>query len=625
VSHTFQVDLRGIVDLLSHHLYGSPRVYVRELLQNAVDAISARTISARTIDDRTFNDRTINDRTINAPMIGDRGIDDGDVTIETPEITGDGTLRVHDNGIGLTEAQVHELLATIGRSSKRDELGFARHEFLGQFGIGLLSCFVVADRVEVRTRAADSPTVRWVGHADGRYEVSLPTDQRSDQGTTVILHPRRDTEQWLTRPTVTELARLYGSLLPVSIRIAGASDGAGSITEVPPWLSPDRARAVREFAHAHVGVEPFDTIELHVPEAGLVGLAYILPVPVNPIARGGHRVYLKRMLLAENATGLLPEWAFFARAVVDATELRPTANREALYEDSLLETVRESIGDQLRGWLVRLASSNPAKLDRFLQIHNLGVKAMALHDDAMLRLVEQSVRFETNVGPMTLAEFRARYGRLRYTATIDAFRQLAGLAAAQDVAVINAGYIYEADIIERLPLVDNSIRAERLDPAELATLFESLDPGVELGLRPFLAAAQRAMDPLGCEVVLRSFEPAGMAATYLLDRDASFRSELRETRDKADPLWAGVLDAFEADARDVRPQLVLNYRNPLVRRVSLLVDPAVIRVAVEALYGQALLLGYHPIRPADAALLNRSFLSLLERAVPGTDQPGGVA
>ena len=42
MSENFQVDLRGIVDLLSHHLYGSPRVYVRELLQNAVDAITAR-------------------------------------------------------------------------------------------------------------------------------------------------------------------------------------------------------------------------------------------------------------------------------------------------------------------------------------------------------------------------------------------------------------------------------------------------------------------------------------------------------------------------------------------------------------------------------------------------------
>ena len=115
-----------------------------ELLQNAVDAITAR--RAAEGDE--------------APAL---------VLIEPPAVTGDGTLRAHDTGIGLTEAQVHELLATIGRSSKRDELGFARHEFLGQFGIGLLSCFLVADAIEVLTRSAGAPTVRWVGYADGRY------------------------------------------------------------------------------------------------------------------------------------------------------------------------------------------------------------------------------------------------------------------------------------------------------------------------------------------------------------------------------------------------------------------------------------------------------------------------
>jgi len=597
VTHAFQVDLRGMVDLLSHHLYGSPRVYVRELLQNAVDAITARR-SAQPDE-----------------------ADQHEIRIEPPEVTGDGTLRVHDTGIGLTIAQVHELLATIGRSSKRDELGFARHEFLGQFGIGLLSCFVVADSVEVITRGADTPTVRWVGYADGRYEVSesrgaVPGGgieaQRAGQGTTVILRPRRDAEQWLTASMVTMLAKLYGSLLPVRVLV-----GEEVITQTPPWLADNRALALRAYAREYVGIDPFDIVDISVPEAGLVGAAFILPVASNPLAKGGHRVYLKRMLLSENATGLLPEWAFFARCVIDTSELRPTASREALYEDNLLETVRDAIGDQLRGWLVRLAARDPRRLAEFLDVHRLGVKALALHDDEMLRLVDQWLPLETNVGQLTLAEFRDRHGVLRYSPTLDEFRQLAGLAAAQNVALINGGYVYDTDIIERLPLVDNSIRVERLDPSDLATRFDALDPGLELSLRPFLAAAQRAMDPLGCEVVLRSYEPSGTAATYLVDRDAAFRGDLRRTRNQADPLWAGVLDAIDRGARDVRPQLVLNYRNPLVRRLTLLAAPELIGVSVEALYGQALLIGYHPIRPADAALLNRSFLGLLERAIPG--------
>lgn len=600
MNRTFQVDLRGVVDLLSHHLYGSPRVYVRELLQNAVDAITARRATEP-----------------GAPAV---------VRIEPSEITGDGTLRIHDSGIGLTEPQVHELLATIGRSSKRDELGFARNEFLGQFGIGLLSCFLVADEIRVLTRHADEPTVLWTGYADGRYSVRRSRTRRAEPGTTVTLVPRRDAEQWLIGPTVTELAWLYGSLLPVDITVAGTptTDGPAPWSPAAGATPAARRAGLLTYARQHLGFTPFDVIELSVPEAGLIGAAFVLPAPVNPAARPGHRVYLKQMLLADGVDGLLPEWAFFARCVVDATELRPTASREALYEDDLLESAREALGDQLRGWLVRLADDDSAGLAEFLHIHHLGVQALAMHDDEMLRLVEQWWPMETNAGRMTLAEFRERHGLVRYVASTDEFRQLSGVAAAQSLPVINAGYTYDSDLIERLPIMDSSILIERLEPTDLTTRFDAVDPGVELALRPFLTTAQRVLDRLGCEVVLRSYDPVSLPALYLVSRAAMFTGELDATREQVDEVWAGVLDAIAASGPPERPQLVLNHRNALVRRISTLGDTELVTLAVEALYGQSLLHGHHPIRPADAALLNNSFLGLLGRAVPGQGHEPGV-
>src|SRR5690606_14320956 len=147
----FQVALRGVVDLLARHLYSSPRVYLRELLQNAVDAITAR---------------------------GALGDTDGPARIVLRPLVGGG-LEVHDTGVGLTRDEAHELLATIGRSSKRDvELGTGREEFLGQFGIGLLSAFMVADEIELVSRSArpsvaggPAAPVRWRGRSDGRYEL----------------------------------------------------------------------------------------------------------------------------------------------------------------------------------------------------------------------------------------------------------------------------------------------------------------------------------------------------------------------------------------------------------------------------------------------------------------------
>ncbi|HEU4945862.1 MAG TPA: HSP90 family protein [Kribbella sp.] len=581
-TENFQVDLHGIVDLLSNHLYSSPRVYLRELLQNAVDAITARQA-----------------REPGAPARIDVQV-------------GPSGLSITDTGIGLHPDEVRELLATIGRSSKRDEIGFARDEFLGQFGIGLLSAFMVAAEIEVLTTPADGGTTVWTGAADGRYTV-VPVAERHDVGTTVTLAARRGAEQWVKPATVVELIRLFGALLPVEIRVDGerVTDGRA------PWEADGAQRRAELVGYAQdkLGFTPFDVIPLSSPAAGLTGVAFVLPFPANPAERATHRVYLKRMLLAEGVEGLLPDWAFFVRCVIDTSELRPTASREALFDDGQLEATREALGQQLRGWLVRLGTTDPQRLDKFLAIHQLGVKALALHDDEMMRLVSRWIRFETNLGRMTAAEILDRYGAIRYVASIEEFRQLGAVAAAQQLAVVNGGYTYDAELLERLPEVIHGASVSRFDPTELATTFDTLDPVDELALRPFVAKAQTALEPVGCEVVLRAFDPPSLPAIYLVDRSAHFATELRATRDRADALWSEVLEALDTP-EETRPQLVLNLRSTLVRRLTALSDPALVKLGVEGLYGHALMLGYHPIGPADAALVNRSFLGLLDQAVP---------
>jgi molecular chaperone HtpG len=598
MNYTFRVDLRGVVDLLSHHLYATPRVYVRELMQNAVDAVTAR----RLVDPR-------------AP---------GEVWFEPAESTGDGSLRVHDTGIGLTESQVHEFLATIGRSSKRDDFGFARHDFLGQFGIGLLSCFMICDEIRVLTRNGDSPTVSWTGYSDGRYEVALAAEPRAQQGTTVTLVPRHGEEQWLRASTVTELATLYGSMLPMAIRVAGVdADGDVVITSaLPPWESdPTEPRGARwarlcGYSQDAFGFVPFDVVELTAPEAGVRGLAFVLPTPANPAMRVAHRVYLKQMLLSEGVEGLLPPWAFFVRCVVDTSELRPTASREALYEDSLLDQARTTLGDNLRGWLARLSATDPVRLMEFLRIHHLGVKALAVGDDEMLRLVYQWWPFETNVGSMTLAEFQQRFDVVRYTPTLDEFRQIAAVAAAQNIPLVNAGYVYEATLVARLPEAVPGVGLETLSPADLTLRLERLTGEAEIAVRPFQSLAQRVLDRQGVEVMVRDFDPASLPVLYLVDGDAALQDDLRRAQLDADDVWASVFEAVRNPRYD-RPQLVFNHRNPLAREAMVVGDEQLATLAIEGLFTQALLLARQPLTPAAMAAFNQSFLGLLRRAMPG--------
>ncbi|HXT93358.1 MAG TPA: HSP90 family protein [Trebonia sp.] len=600
-AYAFQVDLRGLVDLLSQHLYSSPRVFIRELLQNAVDATTAR--------------RLLNPQAPSAIRI---------------EIDGD-RLSVADSGIGLTEADAHQFLATIGNSSKRDDLAGARREFLGQFGIGLLACFTVADQIRVVTRSArepDAKTIEWLAKSDGTYGVRILPDARHEPGTTVYLTARPGAEHWFEPGQVTALARDYGELLPYEVTVESWGRAVRISEQVAVWdrpfsSDPERQRALLEYATAKLGFAPLDVVELDVPIVGLKGAAFVLPQAANPVEPARHRVYLKGMLLSEAAAGLLPEWAFFVRCIVNADGLRPTASRESLYEDETQAAVRENLGRQLRDWLTRLAGEDPRRLAEFLDVHALGVKALARHDLTLLRIMLPHLRFESTEGQVTLTEYARRHPAMYLAPTVEEFRQVAPIAAAQGIGVLNGGYTYDTELIGLLPELVPGVTVSPLDADVISSALDAVSPQDELALGRLLAQARATLDPLDCDVILRAFHPVTVSALYLDSRSARNERTRAQIAADADDLWGEILGALKSTGP--RAQLVLNYHSPVVRRLGRIGDSSLLTAAVESLYGQSLLMTHRPLRPADAALLNRAFGELLDRATRAESlQPGAA-
>ncbi|MFC9247686.1 HSP90 family protein [Streptomyces sp. NPDC057136] len=599
--NSFQVDLRGLVDLLSHHLYSSPRVYVRELLQNAVDAVTAR----QALDPAAR--ATIRLR------------------------AADGTVSIEDSGIGLTSDEVHTLLATIGRSSKRGGehgLESARREFLGQFGIGLLACFVVARRIRVVTRSARTPgaaPVEWLASDDGSYTVrALPDEARPEPGTTVYLEARPGAGEWMEPTRVEALARDFGSLLPYDITFAGDDGTERPVTDRPAvWDRTYPTPASRRVALAGhcsrvFGFTPLDTIDLDLPVAGVRGVAYVLPEPTSPAHKAGHRTYLKGMLLTDHASNLLPDWAFFVRAVVDTDSLRPTASRENLYDDETLAAVRDALGARVRQWLTELAAGDPQRLADFLRVHHLGVKSLARHDAELFELMLPWLPFETSDGNLGLEEFAAAHDEIHFTRTVEEFRQIAPIAAAHGLGVVNAGYTYDAELLALLPGIRPGLKVSELDAGAVTDRLDPVSTTAELALASFLATARTRLDPHGCDVALRAFQPVSVPALFLDDRQARHERDRVTAQENADSLWNDILGSLRGSAP--RARLVLNHNNPLIRRIAGLPDDELTGTAVESLYGQALLMSQRPLRPADSTLLNRAFLGLLEWATHSNPQ-----
>ena len=533
----FHVDLRGVVDLLSHHLYSGPRVYLRELLQNSLDAVTARTQ-----DD---------------PQAPRR------VRIVPADLSPDGCLHVDDSGIGLDEDGIRAVLATIGASTKRDALGLARESFLGQFGIGLLSCFLVTDEIRVTTRRAGTDeTWLWVGRDDGTYSVAPSPQPRAEPGTDVALRPRGSAADLLSAEVVERLASSYASYLPVDLVVETAGGPVIAAGRRFPWEGGGRDAAL-SLGEVVVGARPLDVVDLSDPVSGVRGQAFVLPHPTG--TRGGHRLYAKRMLVGESVPDVLPDWAFFVRAVLDTERLALTASRESLADDDVLGQTRARLGDQLKCWLLRMARTDRARAQEFFGVHHLG--------------------------------------------------QVAAIARAEDIAVLNAGYAYDRTILERWVARTDGVEAVRLEPEHLAGRFSDPDPDEAAAFAPLLDVARQVLGRSEVRPVVRSFRPATMHAVLLVGRDAHRERDRRDVAAAVDDPWSAAL--AEIAEPDAVARFVLNAEHHAVRRLADCGDAELQRVALEALYAHALLAGRHPLTPFDSALVARALPALIDRAVDG--------
>jgi molecular chaperone HtpG len=597
LTHRFQINLRGIIDLLSNHLYSRPEVFVRELLQNAVDAITAR----KQVEPQHAGEITF---AVTSP----RG--------KPP------TLEVSDNGIGLTEDEIHRFLATIGETSKRDAEGRRTGDFLGQFGIGLLSCFVVSNEIVVVTRSArgNSPAVEWRGQVDGTYAVRT-LDLDIAPGTQVYLSCRPGREELFRADAIKDLALHYGVLLPYPVRVTTSRTSVVVNEDGAPWRrdypnEKAQTQALLRFGKQAFGTAFLDAIPLHSRTGKVDGVAFVLPHPANLNARRAHRVYLRNMLLSEEADNLLPDWAFFVKAIVNADDLRPTASRESFYEDERLERTREELGNCLRDYLVHLAGQESGRFERFLSVHHLALKALAAQDEECYRLFIDWLPFETTQGRQTIHSLREQNHVLRYVTDVAQYHQMEKVAAAQGFTLVNAGYVYEPELLSRLPEVYPDVELQELDPTTLTQDLEELNLDEQDQVHELLQAAAEVLRPFRCQPEVRKFKPADLPALFSAGAEARFFRSLEQSKETADPLFQGVLGSMEARPGTApRTELVFNYHNPLIRQLARAKARTVLTRAVEVLYVQGLLLAHQPLTSRELGLLTQGLAGLLDALV----------
>lgn len=586
-SYRFKVNLGGMIEILSDHLYSSPDVFIRELLQNGADAITAKL--------KLFPESR------------------GKITIE---VKNEESIIFSDNGLGLTEDEIHQFLAIIGESSKRDiESGRIKTDYIGRFGIGLLSCFMVSNEICMITRSCkdeNAKVLEWCGKPDGTYTIKeLDASEMDGSGTKVLLKVKKGMEMYYTAEYVEKLVKYYGLLLPNPIVIVenGAEHRVNSIEL--PWESAETDKdELMDFGQQMFKEAFFDCLTFHSEDGNVSGVAFIKNYSVLPSGKSNHMIYLKNMLLTEKGEGLIPDWAVFTRCIVNATDLRPTASREGFYSDDVLVKARESIENSMIDYIVDLAENHASRFKRFFRLHSLTLMSLALSDRKLFKTLINYFEFDTTRGVLTGYDLINSDDVLVYAPTREKYNQISQLFYAQDKLLINVSYVHSLELLDALgAMFDRVVCA--VEDFDVENLMNEISIDEQDDTFDFIRSANRILSGCDCKADVKRFSPDNLPVFYFLDEDAVMSRQIKESMEYSNQMFMGILSSFVDEYESVAT-LYFNLNCPMIQRLVQEKDESRLRSFVELLYVQALQIGGFVMHKHEYAMLNRNIMTLIE-------------
>lgn len=590
----FRVDFKGILNILSKHLYSTEEVFIRELLQNSLDAISLRNMES---------EKSIN----------------GVVNVEIIVSENSKTIIFEDNGAGLTIDEVDEFLSVIGSSSKKQILDreSLTNSFIGQFGIGLLSCFMVSDKIILISKSDKSKkAVKWEASINGTYTSSEFEADSIDTGTKIFLKLDKQKANKYSSETLEYLLVKYSQFLPLEVNLIQQNSEKSIVRKTFPWNShaPLNSNEIIEFGRNYFNIRFNHFIHLTSDNGKSNGIGYIYPFPTDINSRQTNHVYIKNMLIDEKSDSILPDWAFFVKAVISSDVLKPTASRESIYNDDNLASTRLGFEKSIRNYFRQIAQKTPSILEEIIGTHSLALKSFATSDNDFFELISNHLQFPSSIGQIKVSQIKNFQG-VKYVDDIDVYRQMLPIAIAKKEVLINGGYIYDSTLLSK---ISNSSEFDlsKLDNIRFENFLNDVSWDEDNALSLFIDKASDVLLPFRCNPVLKKFKPTNLPAIYYSDRNHNFSREIERTKTKTSELWSGMLDEFsDGSLNNSNSKLYINIENELVKKIITIKNPNLFQNSLELIYLNSLMTGHFTLNELEAERLNKNLLVIIEKAL----------
>ena len=467
----FKTESKKLLDMMINSIYTHKEIFLRELISNASDAL-----------DKLYY-RALND--------GNVGLSRADYKITVTPDKDARTLKISDNGCGMTADELENHLGTIAKSGsfdfKKEEGKSEDIDIIGQFGVGFYSAFMVADKITVTSRAYGAEDA-YTWESEGVEGYTMTPAEKATHGTDILLTLKADTEnekysEYLDTYRIRSLVKKYSDYIryPIQMDVTkeklkeGTKDEYESVTEtetlnsmVPLWKKSASEVTSEEYNSFYrdkfFDYEPPCRV-IHTKSEGNATFDALLFVPKHAPYdfytkeyEKGLCLYSSGVLITEKCAELLPDYFSFVKGLVDSADLSLNISREMLQHDHQLRLIAKTVEKKIKNELAKFLNSDREGYETFFTAFGLQLKYGLYADYGQNKeSLQDLVLFPSSLEkkPVTLKEYVSRMKEEQksiYYACGETVEKAALLPKAE--AVVDKGYevLYLTEDIDEFAL-----------------------------------------------------------------------------------------------------------------------------------------------------------------------------
>ena len=416
---SLSINSENIFPIIKKWLYSDHDIFLRELVSNACDAIT----KLRKLD-----------------MIGEfEEPEDNHYRVDVKVSPENKTIKVIDNGLGMTANEVEEYINQIAFSGAEDFLAKYKDktnedQIIGHFGLGFYSAFMVADKVTIQTLSYKEDAVPVYWECDGGTEFSMSDGERTERGTEITLYLGEDSVEFANEFRVREILNKYCSFMPEEIYFINEDvkeeeteekpevvneDGTpadGEVEEieekepeepkpindtVPLWAKHPNECTEEEYKEFYRKVfmdfkEPLFWIHLNMDYPfNLKGILYFPKINYEyESIEGTIKLYNNQVFIADNIKEVIPEFLLLLKGVIDCPDLPLNVSRSALQNDGFVKKISEYITKKVADKLIGMCKTEKESYEKYWDDISPFIKFGCLKDEKFNKKMKDYILFK---------------------------------------------------------------------------------------------------------------------------------------------------------------------------------------------------------------------------------------